>query len=253
MKELMIHVERIVRPVAASQSRKLRMRTDLLAHLESALVEERERFPNDERMALESAKRRLGQPADLTRQLQQTVPVVERLLLGRMPMPPTIQHAESRLNKSLVGSGILPMGHQAVLVATAGLLIGLPFFASPEVRNVMNGPGMLTPHLRFFVIGSVIGILAVYLASLRFVFSAASGEHFKWGKAFFWGAIVLTLHIALNVFANITASNRIADPTEIAICAALTIGLLALSAWIAHRVAIFGRAYSPWMTLNIAE
>ena len=40
-KDLMIYVERIVRPVRARQSRKLRMRRELLAHLEAALEEER--------------------------------------------------------------------------------------------------------------------------------------------------------------------------------------------------------------------
>ena len=38
MKELMIHVERIVRPVIATQGRKLRMRMELLAHLQAALM-----------------------------------------------------------------------------------------------------------------------------------------------------------------------------------------------------------------------
>ena len=41
MNELMIHVERIVRPVRAMQARKLKMRRELLAHLEWAVNEER--------------------------------------------------------------------------------------------------------------------------------------------------------------------------------------------------------------------
>src|SRR5689334_20531134 len=41
MKALMVHVERIVRPVRASARRKLRMRRELLVHLQSAVEQER--------------------------------------------------------------------------------------------------------------------------------------------------------------------------------------------------------------------
>ena len=41
IKKLMIHVETLVRPVRATESRKLKMRRELLAHLTEALEEER--------------------------------------------------------------------------------------------------------------------------------------------------------------------------------------------------------------------
>lgn len=83
MKELMIHVERIVRPVRADWS-KLKMRRELLAHLQAAFEQERERGA-DEATAIAAAKRRLGDPAALTRQLQASVSRLERLAVTPFP------------------------------------------------------------------------------------------------------------------------------------------------------------------------
>ena len=84
MKELMVHVERIVRPVRAMQFRKLRMRRELLAHLQAAFDEERAAGA-DETTARQRAEQRLGDPSELTRTLQQTVPWIERTLMMRVP------------------------------------------------------------------------------------------------------------------------------------------------------------------------
>jgi hypothetical protein len=84
MRELMIHVERAVRPVRAGVLRKLRMRRELLAHLTTIFEEEKARV-GDEPAALEAALRRFGDPAALTRELQETVPVVERLVNAPLP------------------------------------------------------------------------------------------------------------------------------------------------------------------------
>lgn len=79
MNELMVHVERVVRPVRAGGRRKLRMREELLAHLTAVYDEERARL-GDDALALHQAVRRFGNPAELTRELQATVPAVERVL-----------------------------------------------------------------------------------------------------------------------------------------------------------------------------
>ena len=83
MKELMIHVERIVRPLRGDLS-KLRMRRELLAHLQAAYDQERSagRSPDD---ALAEAKRRLGDPASLATELQASMPWYETL--GTTPFP----------------------------------------------------------------------------------------------------------------------------------------------------------------------
>jgi hypothetical protein len=77
LKELKIVVEQTVRPVGATMARKRRMREELLAHLTAIFEEEFERL-GDEQAALERAKRRFGDPGELTTQLQQSVPRWDR-------------------------------------------------------------------------------------------------------------------------------------------------------------------------------
>jgi hypothetical protein len=83
MKELMIHVERIVRPLRGDVS-KLRMRRELLAHLQAAYDQERGAGRNHDE-ALDEAKRRLGDPASLAAELQASVPWYETI--GAAPFP----------------------------------------------------------------------------------------------------------------------------------------------------------------------
>ncbi len=76
-KELKIVVERAVRPVRATMSRKRKMREELLEHLASIFKEEMQKA-GDDQAALEKAKRRFGDPGELTTQLQQAVPRRDR-------------------------------------------------------------------------------------------------------------------------------------------------------------------------------
>ncbi|OWK34528.1 hypothetical protein [Fimbriiglobus ruber] len=84
MTELMVHVERVVRPVRAGPGRKMKMREELLAHLAAIYGEERARF-GDDTLALRLAVQRFGDPAELTKELQATVPRVERFLMTPLP------------------------------------------------------------------------------------------------------------------------------------------------------------------------
>lgn len=79
MNELMIHVERAVRAVHASLARKRRMRQELLAHLTN-LVEEEKARGGDDPETLTRALQRFGDPAGLSRDLQASVPRLERWL-----------------------------------------------------------------------------------------------------------------------------------------------------------------------------
>lgn len=76
--ELMIVVERAVRPVRASNNRKRRMREELLGHL-SAVFENEMELQSDVATGLERAKRRFGDPSKLTVELQRTVPWWDRV------------------------------------------------------------------------------------------------------------------------------------------------------------------------------
>jgi|GEM_PF-1151208 len=71
--QLKIIVERAVRPVRASTSRKRKMREELLAHVSAVFEEEAEKL-GEERAALERTALRFGNPAEVTGQLQESVP-----------------------------------------------------------------------------------------------------------------------------------------------------------------------------------
>lgn len=74
---LMIHVEKAVRPIRAEESVKCRMREDLYAHLVQIYEDELHR-QGDESQAVASACRRLGEPAQLTRELSGALTRAER-------------------------------------------------------------------------------------------------------------------------------------------------------------------------------
>jgi hypothetical protein len=71
-------VERIVRPVRAPMSTKRRMRDELLAHLESIYQEQIAAGDHPAR-ALDVAAQRLGDPATLSRELNESLTVSERI------------------------------------------------------------------------------------------------------------------------------------------------------------------------------
>jgi hypothetical protein len=87
--QLKIIVERAVRPVRASTSRKGKMREELLAHVVGVFEEESARL-GDERAVVERTALRFGNPAEVTRQLQESVPArdaVRRYWEGRPGEP----------------------------------------------------------------------------------------------------------------------------------------------------------------------
>ena len=102
LQTMMIHVERIVRPVRATARRKLQMRRELLAHLQATLEEE-QTAGADPQAAWKSAASRLGVPAELTRDLQKSVPLAERLIIWTPVESRWKKPHDMRLNAGLVG------------------------------------------------------------------------------------------------------------------------------------------------------
>jgi hypothetical protein len=81
---LKIIVERAVRPVRASTTHKRKMREELLAHVVGVFEEESARL--GDRAALERTALRFGNPAEVTSQLQESVPArdaIRRFFEGR--------------------------------------------------------------------------------------------------------------------------------------------------------------------------
>lgn len=71
------HVERAVRPLPATEQRKLRIREELLTHLAGIYHSEREKL--DESAAIAAACERFGSPAELQRELTASLPLTERM------------------------------------------------------------------------------------------------------------------------------------------------------------------------------
>src|SRR5688500_11453532 len=117
MNELMVHVERAVRPVRASRRRKLAMRRELLAHLTASYEQELSRR-GDEQAALRAALERFGAPAELTRELQAAVPWLERVLFASVSGTMRFEHF---VGEVLPRQGEAPLRH-ALRMATAAAL-----------------------------------------------------------------------------------------------------------------------------------
>src|SRR5258706_7298091 len=124
MHELMIYIEKIVRPVRAREGRKLAMRRELLAHLQTALGEEAARGL-DEQSASEAAKARLGEPAALTRSLQQSVPWIEWTLLARVPAPRWLVWWEGQIGKKAGMTGKTMAQNSLISFGAMVLTIGI--------------------------------------------------------------------------------------------------------------------------------
>jgi hypothetical protein len=123
MKQLMILVERAVRPVRADNRWKMKMRQELLAHLTAAYEEERARL-GDEPAALAEASRRFGDPKELTKSLQATVPVWDRILFSNVPGTKWMDALERPIAPSPSQSPWLRKTAWAVAWALIALLLG---------------------------------------------------------------------------------------------------------------------------------
>jgi ATP-dependent Clp protease ATP-binding subunit ClpC len=154
--EMMKAVERSVRPVRASIVRKRKMREELFAHLSAVFEEELVRV-SDPKLALERAARRLGEPVELARELEDSLPVyerfsafVERWLQYRAP--------ESAARYSLRQSGYTFCLLLAILVlVTLGVFFGYGWIEAVQLMvRVFVAILLLTPPLQFVVSWAVI-------------------------------------------------------------------------------------------------
>lgn len=119
--QLKIIVERAVRPVHATLSRKRRMREELLGHVSAVYEEEAARL-GDERSAVVATEQRFGNAAELTVQLQASVPWHDR----------AAWYWESFLKKP--GTSPLYRASRLALMTGAGctVLIGLAFLLGEQ-------------------------------------------------------------------------------------------------------------------------
>ena len=199
---LMKHVERAVRPVFASVSRKVRMRKELLGHLMEVYDQELQQL-GDPSKALAHSIERFGAPDQITPRLQQTVGLGERWesKTGRWLVPP---HCKARPDESVmrfaVRGAVLFGAYTLIVVAiTAGLstlikeenpppwpavgvawvgstIVGMLLFLlltqhlARAIRAVLDGPARRTAVLRAAALAALAGPMGVLaLASMMMV------------------------------------------------------------------------------------
>ncbi|HET6572207.1 MAG TPA: hypothetical protein VFG68_01285 [Fimbriiglobus sp.] len=193
MTELTEAVERAVRPVWASRARKRRMRQELLTHLTTAFEEERARL-GDDRLALNQALARFGDPVELTRELQAAVPRWERVLFARYGS----ERFGRRFKEAFCGTGAAPR-RDAVLLAgllaglTLAMLILLPLI---EVAGGRDWSAAFVPwDVMAVLIGHafVSGLLCVgYIRAVGRTGTASVVRAAAWGAAVvLWGAALV--------------------------------------------------------------
>jgi hypothetical protein len=253
MKELMVHVERAVRPVRAEPARKLKMRRELLTHLTSIYEEELARR-SDPAAAPAEALRRFGDPAALTRELQDSVPALERIL--HTPIPSfgwmtAIQRLGSRRSgESDRHYAVRSAVWQGVLLTTS---------AAPLVGIRMAGSG--------WALGSSeLAVLAVCLAALVvlnsvFVYLLAGMAREVCGDlrsaalfraAGHWAGAVAAGLASAPVGARLLLGNESPHYRLPVIAAVLAVVLLGFAVLI-RLDAVVKRRQSEWTALEIGE
>ena len=221
--EQMRAVERVVRPVRAGIRHKRRMREELLAHLAEIYAEEQARL-NDPAAALKAAAGRLGDPAELARELQDAVPLSERLAY----------HVERWLGWRPPETVARMMGRNALVsFVVVAVALGVPVFGgilyggwdptqSVAVR-VFAALLVLTPAAQF--------ALGVCYYRMRDSLFGAFGARRSVGNAVLWSllAAVVVLAAGTGFIAAVQgAAMRLAHSVSISAFAGIAVAAVCL-------------------------
>ena len=253
MKQLMIHVEKIVRPVRAMQFRKLRMRRELLAHVQAAFEEERAAGA-DESAALERSMRRLGDPVDLTRTLQQSVPWLERTLMARVPATSLLDRMERHSEGTFGLDRSVTMLHSAIIVLGGTVVAYLALLLAALAMSPREMLGAMLARPRDAVIMNLVNVVAILVlvtTCTKLMFDIARGRGLR-NQLIRIACVVLMPAVTMCVTIAATAQR---GPTVIETIRSGIIGLALLLTCLslAQIVARLRRPYDPWLTLDLAE
>ncbi len=263
IRELMICVERIVRPVRAFQSRKLKMRRELLNHLLSAVEEERGRGADDA-TAIDRAKRRLGEPADVTRELQMSVWLPERLLMAKLPISKTLENVEARTSRRWGFNGRMTMAHTLVLTGTGILMstISTSLSVKPLVidRSAWSSDAPLWGAkgligLAWLIENTVIMLYCAFaIATSRPKDESPSSEASARSRrrARVLAAIILPLHVIwMILICTIFGGGRSLTAGDLITGLAMCVGTLLLLKLFGRVMAKVRRPYDEWLALEV--
>jgi hypothetical protein len=231
------------------------MRRELLGHLQAALEEERGKT-GDEGVALERAKERLGEPVQLTRELQRSVPLIERLLFAKTPDKWTDWERRSANRLGMPEPATLSQG--LILYGSGAIAVAIICLSSPHVApDSLNAFFVAKFHFpNYYETVLVVALLMQtiwFYTGIRFLSAmAAPPATFRPMRAIREGLIVLlsqgmlmVLIIGRIVFWPATLS----DFQSLGVCAML----LCAAAFVGRRVAAMRRPYDEWLTLDLTR
>lgn len=252
MKELMLHVERIVRPVRALQSRKLRMRRELLAHMQSAVDQERAGGA-DEATAVARAKERMGEPADLTRSLQASVPRMERALLSRMPGSDAFDRFEKRSARFWGLDQSTTLWHAAILILgtfaltyTALLMIAMQLPPYAYAASFDRFHSFITVNLLSIVL--FIWLLKI-CADVCLTATLSTRPFAQLGTR---GIRIMALMLTFLFFYIEVLARHLVTPGRLQFTLIVGVALIASLLLLGGSVRLLRRRYEQWLTLDIA-
>jgi len=255
MKELMLHVEKIVRPLPAFQWRKLSMRREMLTHLQSAFDEERA-AGREEAEAIKVAKQRLGDPAHLTKSLQQSIPSTERILFGNVPAPESFHRLDKRVGGSLHLHQRLTMAHAAILVLTA---TAVGYVSLVYAMRVLSPWTVIAAQFEsrsaFLSLNAfaLFAALSTMWASLRFTGAASmTTSPRRNAQLAHLAAFLFVMPIAMLVAIVVVIARRAPAPAEMTRGIIIATSLLAILFATGRLVAHLRRKYDEWLTLELA-
>jgi hypothetical protein len=244
-------VERAVRPVLATEQRKLRMREELLAHLTAIFVEEHQQL-GDETAALAKSRGRFGNPADLTTELNRSVGPWQRFAAAG-------EHWERWLDKTFAKKKDESLSRYAMrsLMSSTVLAIGMMV----EVCGIVWTIGGLPDSGTLFMLPRLFPLMFVSqwsnVVATAYVDSSTATGSRRWSLLFLLSAVWSLILTALIASFWWSISQRGMNPGQVAILGAtiwtVIAGLLVLITFYVDYSRICRRQREAWTLLEIDE
>jgi hypothetical protein len=245
------HVERAVRPVAATEKRKLQMREELLAHVTAIFCEEQQRLV-DEAAALAATCERFGNPAELMAELNRSAGTWQRFGAA-------VEHWERQLDKSFAKEKGQPLSRFAMrsLLTMLVLMIGVIITVCGPIWLIGGPPDsgtlFLLPRFLPLVIVSQWSIILVTAYVDNFT---AKGSR-RWAVFFLLSVVWSLILTALEAGFWWSISQRGLSAGEVAMMGAKTWAfiavLLAVIAFAVDYSRALRRQREAWTLLEIEE
>jgi len=218
-------VERAVRPVHATQQRKLRIREELLAHLIQVFMEEQTRL-RDETAALAATSERFGNPVDLTAELNRSVRAWQRFAAASENWERRLEKAvEKRKDESLTRYAMRSLAGFTVLtigpIGLMALVCGMWWIVDGPPDS---GVSFLLPRVLPLAIVSQWSILV----ATAYVDSLTTTGSRRWAVLFLLSAVWSLILTALSAGFWWSISQRGLNAGEVAIMGAKTWAFIAV-------------------------